>query len=146
MGGISEPVTPLALMWRDRHVSRFVVDTPDAQGKELPATQAVVLELRGNGYLRTADHVIVAQLSEEQVKHARGLAQGKESITRMLIRCEVQSVDLAAKRVAGLEVKAHVPARSRVWADSWGRIAFQRMHRTGETSAISAEAVLRGAS
>lgn len=34
---ISSPTTPLALFWRDRHISRFVVDTPDAQGQDLTA-------------------------------------------------------------------------------------------------------------
>ena len=52
---MSEPVTPVARMWRDRHLSRFVVDTPDEKGQDLPSQQSVVLEVRGGGRLRTAD-------------------------------------------------------------------------------------------
>merc|ERR1712217_291990 len=144
--GISEPATPLVLLWRDRHVSRFVIDTPDAQGKDLPEKQAVVLEVRGSGHLRTGDHMIVGQLTEEQLAQAKSLVQCKDTIDRMLFRFEVQSVDLTTRKLIGLEIKAHVAARSRVWADTWGRIAFQRLHRTGETSAISVEAVARMAS
>jgi len=143
---ISEPATPLVLLWRDRHVSRFVIDTPDAQGKDLPEKQAVVLEVRGSGHLRTGDHLIVGQLTEQQLAQAKSLVQGKESIDRMLFRFDVQTVDLASHKLIGLEIKSHVAARSRVWADTWGRIAFQCLHRTGQTSAISVEAVARSLS
>uniref|UniRef100_A0A7S0AFU8 Snurportin-1 n=1 Tax=Pyrodinium bahamense TaxID=73915 RepID=A0A7S0AFU8_9DINO len=139
---ISEPVTPLVLMWRDRQLSRYVVDTPDQEGKVLPERQAVVLELRGGGRLRTADHCIVAQLSEEGLVHAQGLAHGKGPKSKALLRCEVSSVDIMARQLAGVHAVAHVAARSRVWADSWGRIVFQHLHRQGEAGAISFDALM----
>jgi len=137
---ISEPVTPLALLWRDRKLSRFVVDTPDQKGEVLPEKQAVVLELRNGGRLRTADHSLVAQLSEEALKQTQELLKGAK--TKGCFRFEVQGVDVATKQLAGLQVVALVPGRSRVWPDSWGRIAFQHLHRTGETKHISFEVLL----
>lgn len=141
--GISEAVTPLALSWRDRHISRFVVDTPDGKGEVLPEQQAVVLEVRKGGHLRTADHKVVAQLSEQQLAQARDLAQGQGPKVGSLLRCKVQSVDVATQRLGGVEVVAHVAARSRVWADSWGRIVFQHLHREGQAAQISFQALLQ---
>merc|ERR1719188_1363782 len=64
---VSEAVTPLALQWRDRQISRFVVDTPDEKGELMPERQAVVLEVRGGGQLRTADRTVVSHFGEEQL-------------------------------------------------------------------------------
>lgn len=142
---VSEAVTPLALLWRDRQISRFVVDTPDEKGEKLPERQAVVLEVRGGGQLRTADRAVVAQLGEEQLAELNKLVQMKSLKQKALIRCEVQGVDLAARQLSGARPVAHVTAKSRVWADSWGRIAFQRLHREGQAAAISFDVVMRAA-
>jgi snurportin-1 len=135
-----EPVTPLVLAWRDRHISRFVVDTPDPTGEQLPEKQPMVLELRGSGYLRTADHLIVAKLSEAQLEHAMRLTHNRVNV---LIRCQVSSVDAHARRLTNLEVLAFVPSRSRIAADSWGRIVFQHSHRSGQTASICAQTLLQ---
>lgn len=149
--GVSEPATPLALLWRDRQVSRYVVDTPDKTGATLPERQAIVLEVRGKGYLRTADRAVVAQLTAEQLKELEAMAQGAQGsgsgtkAYKGLARFEAQSVDLAARRLSIAKVVCPVPARSRVWPDSWGRIAFQHLHRQGKTDRISFQALMRAA-
>jgi len=143
---VAEPVTPLALMWRDRQLSRFVVDTPDGRGEVLPERQALVLELRGGGRLRTGDHHIVAQLSEEDLARVQELTQGKGTKAKSLLRCEVRGVDIAAQKLEGVQPVAHVAARSRVWADSWGRIAFQHLHREGKAAQIAFDVLMRVAS
>merc|ERR1711879_997730 len=78
---------------------------------QLPEKQPMVLELRGSGYLRTADHLIVAKLSEAQLEQAMRLTQNRVNV---LIRCQVSSVDPQARRLANLEVLAFVPSRSRL--------------------------------
>mmetsp|Transcript_65312 Transcript_65312/g.156126 ORF Transcript_65312/g.156126 Transcript_65312/m.156126 type:complete len:489 (+) Transcript_65312:88-1554(+) len=140
---MQESVTPLVLWWRDRRLNRYVVDTPDPSGETLPEKQAVVLELRGAGNLRTADREIVGQLSGLALDTAKEMAQGK---TRVLLRFLVSDVDVAAKRVIDPQPQARVLLRSRTWADSWGRIAFQHLHRKGTTQSISFEALLKAAS
>merc|ERR1712139_86423 len=107
----------------------------------LPERQAVVLELRGSGYLRTAERYVMAQLEPDALD---GITQDKTR-SKMLVRCEVESVDSSARKLAGVRPVAVVPARSRVWPDSWGRILFQHLHRTGETGAISFDVVARAA-
>eukprot|EP00440_Ansanella_granifera_P058331 gb/GFBE01063225.1/.p1 GENE.gb/GFBE01063225.1/~~gb/GFBE01063225.1/.p1 ORF type:complete len:503 (+),score=110.39 gb/GFBE01063225.1/:1-1509(+) len=141
---VAEPITPLALMWRDRTLSRFVVDTPDEKGQDVPQRQAMVLEVRGGGRLRTADRFIVGQCTEEQLAAAQGLAAGA-SKAKALVRCEVQTVDVANRCLGGVVPVAHVPARSRVWPDSWGRIVFQHLHRDGKAECISFERLLQAA-
>jgi len=122
-------VTPLVLSWRDRSLSRFVIDTPDERGEKLPDKQAIVLELRGGGYLRTADHKVVGRLSDEELAQAsQGSAQG--SRLKGLLRCEIDSVDMAARALVGVKAKCHVNARARSWPDSWGRIVFQHTQRS----------------
>lgn len=135
---MDQPITPLALMWRDRHLSRFVVDTPDERGEKLPERQAVVLELRGNGYLRTADRLLVANISEEEIK---SVVQDANK-SKALLRCEVEGIDVEQQKLLGVKPIAYVAARSRVWADSWGRVIFQHMHRKKMAGAISFEAVV----
>lgn len=142
---LDQPITPVALMWRDRQLSRFVVDTPDEKGESLPERQAVVLEVRGGGRLRTADRMIVAQCTEEDVAAAEG-SSGKCGKFRGLLRCDVQSVDVANRCLVGVVPKTHIPVRSRVWPDSWGRIVFQHLHREGKAAMISFDALLRAAS
>lgn len=122
------------------------MDTPDEKGETLPERQAVVLEIRGGGQLRTAERTVVAQLSEEQFAEARKMAQIKQFKHRILLRCEVQGVDLANRRLANVQPVAHVPTRSRVWPDSWGRVAFQHLHRRGQAAALSLDVVMRAAS
>merc|ERR1711908_125188 len=100
----------------------------------------VVLELRGSGYLRTAERAVVAQLTEDALND---LTQEKRN--KMLVRCEVESVDPSTRTVAGVRPVSIVPARSRVWPDSWGRILFQHLHRKGQTGAISFDVVARAA-
>lgn len=138
---IDAPCTPLSLMWRDRHISRFVVDTPDHTGEKLPERQAVVLELRGSGYLRTAERAVVAQLQPDELE---GILQDKTR-AKMLVRCEVESVDVTTRTLKGVKPLAVVPARSRVWPDSWSRILFQHLHRKGDTGGISFNVVARAA-
>lgn len=128
--------TPLCLAWRDRHVSRYVIDTPDVNGEMLPEKQSVVLELRGQGFLRTADRVKVAQLPLEIIE---GSCQPPPK-PQALLRCEVDGVDVAKRLVTGLRIVGHA-AKKRVWADSFGRIAFQHLHRIGDTSSISVGAL-----
>jgi len=138
---VSEPVTPVARLWRDRHLSRFVVDTPDEKGQELPSKQSVVLEIRGGGRLRTADRHLVAQCSEEDLAKLHG-GQLK---AKALVRCDIQAIDLVKGLMQVVPV-AHVSARSRVWADSWARIAFQNLHREGQQSMLSFDTLLQAAS
>merc|ERR1712139_696269 len=95
---IDSAVTPLSLLWRDRHISRFVVDTPDERGEKLPEKQATVLELRGSGYLRTAERAVVAQLAEDALD---AIIQDK-SRHKLLIRCEVDSVDPSTRTLVGV--------------------------------------------
>jgi len=135
--------TPLVLYWRDRQLNRFVVDTPDPTGEKIPDQQAVVLELRGSGHLRTADHIIVAKLTEEMLQEVQKLSQGKIGV---LLRFEASTIDMTAKTVSGLKPIALVPTRSRIWPDSWGRIVFQHLHRCGKAAAFSHEALTRAAS
>eukprot|EP00927_Polykrikos_kofoidii_P051079 TRINITY_DN44896_c0_g1_i1.p1 TRINITY_DN44896_c0_g1~~TRINITY_DN44896_c0_g1_i1.p1 ORF type:complete len:489 (+),score=81.69 TRINITY_DN44896_c0_g1_i1:153-1619(+) len=142
---ISEPVTPLALMWRDKHISRWVIDTQDKTGETMPDKQAVVLELRKGGYLRTADRVVVAQLVGTELAIAEKLRPSSQGNQRMLLRCEVEDVVLSEHLLLGVRVVAHVGARSRIWADSWNRVAFQYFHRKGDVAAISFEALFRAA-
>eukprot|EP00932_Pfiesteria_piscicida_P017446 SRR837773.4325.p1 GENE.SRR837773.4325~~SRR837773.4325.p1 ORF type:complete len:312 (-),score=68.38 SRR837773.4325:78-971(-) len=144
---VSEAVTPLALLWRDRHISRFVVDTPDKAGEKLPERQAVVLELRGGGWLRTAERAVVAQLSEQDLKALEGQGQGGAAKrgAGALLRVEADGVDLAQRRISVAKVSGFVPARSRVWADTWGRIVFQHLHRTGQTQCITFQALMQAA-
>lgn len=129
-----EPSTPLALFWRDRQLSRYVVDTPDPNGVELPEKQAVVLELRGSGYVRTSDHLIVARLLDDSLAHALKLSQTRTSV---LMRFEIDRVDAAARRLDGVRPVAFVSSRSRIVADSWGRIAFQDAHRRGDAASLA---------
>merc|ERR1719221_889574 len=135
---VVNPVTPLALVWRDRQVSRWVVDTQDKTGQTLPERQAVVLEVRRHGWLRTADRTVVAQLTEEQQKEVNELAPGKS-----LIRFDVDHVDVTARKVVIAKLVGHVAARSRVYADTWGRIVFQHLHRKGKTDRISFQAIMK---
>ena len=137
---ISEAVTPLAKLWRDRHLSRFVVDTPDEKGKDLPSKQSVVLEVRGGGRLRTADRHLVAQCSEEDLEKLQGQAKNKS-----LVRCDVEAIDVVNRCLQVLPVGL-VPVRSRVWPDSWARIVFQHLHRSGQSSCIAFEALVQAAS
>ena len=136
---VSEPVTPVARLWRDRHLSRFVVDTPDEKGQELPSKQSVVLEIRGGGRLRTADRHLVAQCNEEDLAK---LQSGSQLKAKALVRCDISAIDLVKGLMQVVPV-AHVSARSRVWADSWARIAFQHLHREGQQSMISFETLLQ---
>eukprot|EP00405_Crypthecodinium_cohnii_P025833 CAMPEP_0206492032 /NCGR_PEP_ID=MMETSP0324_2-20121206/45632_1 /ASSEMBLY_ACC=CAM_ASM_000836 /TAXON_ID=2866 /ORGANISM="Crypthecodinium cohnii, Strain Seligo" /LENGTH=557 /DNA_ID=CAMNT_0053973901 /DNA_START=66 /DNA_END=1739 /DNA_ORIENTATION=+ len=162
----SEAVTPLALLWRDRHITRFVVDTPDQAGKQIPEHQAVVLELRAGNRLRTAERHVVAQLSDED---ARDLHQssyfGKEKEEKIqggpqeveiiskaaagrvgaLVRVEADGIDVAQRKVSIAKVSRFVPSRTRVWADSWARIVFQHLHRTGQAQFISFQALVQSA-
>lgn len=135
---VSEPVTPVARLWRDRQVSRYVIDTPDEKGEELPSNQSVVLELRGGGRLRTADRHLVAQCNEEDLLKLHSGLKPKS-----LIRCDVQAIDLANGKLQVRPV-AHVSARSRVWADSWARIAFQHLQRAGAPS-VTFETLMQAA-
>lgn len=128
--------TPLCLAWRDRHISRYVIDTPDINGEDLPEKQSVVLELRGQGVLRTADRVKVAQLPVEVIE---GSCQPPPK-PQMLLKCEIEGVDIANRKVSGLQIIGHA-AKKRVWADSFGRIAFQHMHRAKDTASISVGAL-----
>ena len=137
---ISEPVTPVAMLWRDRHLSRFVVDTPDEKGQDLPSKQSVVLEVRGGGRLRTADRHLVAQCQEEDLDKLQGQAKNKS-----LVRCDIEAIDVVNRCLKVVPV-AHVPVRSRVWPDSWARIVFQHLHRSGQSSFISFEALMQAAS
>ncbi|CAE7210352.1 ABA2 [Symbiodinium sp. KB8] len=137
---ISEAVTPVAKLWRDRHLSRFVVDTPDEKGQDLPSKQSVVLEVRGGGRLRTADRHLVAQCREEDLEKLQGQAKNKS-----LVRCDIEAIDVVNRCLQVVPV-AHVPARSRVWPDSWARIVFQHLHRSGQSSYISFEALMQAAS
>ena len=137
---VSEPVTPVARLWRDRHLSRFVVDTPDEKGEELPSKQSVVLEIRGGGRLRTAERHLVAQCSEEDLAKL----QGGQLKAKALVRCDIHAIDLVKGTMQVVPV-AHVSARSRVWADSWARIAFQHLHRQGQTSMLSFDTLLQAA-
>merc|ERR1712232_311844 len=116
-------------------------DTADEKGEVLPEKQSVVLELRGNGHLRTAERIVVAHLREEDLQH---IAEERDARNRTgaLIRCEVDSVDIAARCLRGTKAVRHVAARSRVWADSWGRIVFQHLHRDGKADCISFDSVL----
>ena len=136
---ISEPVTPVAKLWRDRQLSRFVVDTPDEKGQDLPSKQSVVLEVRGGGRLRTADRHLVAQCREEDLDKLQGQARNKS-----LVRCDIEAIDVVNRCLQVVPV-AHVPARSRVWPDSWARIVFQHLHRSGQSSYVSFEALMQAA-
>jgi len=143
---VADPVTPLALSWRDRQVSKWVIDTQDKTGQTLPERQAVVLEVRRHGWLRTADRRVVAQLNEEQLKEVSALAHGHAtSKSKPLVRFEVQAVDIAARTVVIAKVVNYVAARSRVWADTWGRLVFQHLHRKGKTDRISFPAIMKAA-
>lgn len=134
----SEPVSPLALQWRDRSISPYVVDTNDAKGEAQPEKQAVVLELRGGGHLRTADRIVVASMTEEELGAVPGAnpSQGKA-----LLRFHVDHVDFAAKKLSGLEFLSRVPSRIRVWPDSWGRIAFQCTNRGAAAKPLAFDAL-----
>lgn len=123
-------------------MSRFVVDTPDDKGEVIPQKQAVVLEVRGGSRLRTADRVIVAQCKDEDIPVAPAANLSKVG---SLIRCEVDSVDFTNRRLEGVVPIAVVASRSRVWADSWGRILFQHLHRTGQANSLSFEVLKRAA-
>mmetsp|Transcript_39065 Transcript_39065/g.48406 ORF Transcript_39065/g.48406 Transcript_39065/m.48406 type:complete len:468 (-) Transcript_39065:248-1651(-) len=138
---VSEPITPVARLWRDRHLSRFVVDTPDEKGEELPSKQSVVLEIRGGGRLRTADRHLVAQCNEEDLAKL----QGGQIKAKALVRCDIHAIDLV-KGIMQVVPVAHVSARSRVWPDSWARIVFQHLHREGQTSMLSLDTLLQAAS
>ena len=135
---VSEPVTPVARLWRDAQVSRYVVDTPDEKGEELPTKQSVVLEIRGGGRLRTADRHLVAQCNENDLAKL----QGGQIKSKALVRCDVHSIDLVNRQMQVVPV-AHVSARSRVWADSWARIVFQHVHREGQGSMLSFDKLLQ---
>eukprot|EP00933_Yihiella_yeosuensis_P020129 TRINITY_DN16222_c0_g3_i1.p1 TRINITY_DN16222_c0_g3~~TRINITY_DN16222_c0_g3_i1.p1 ORF type:complete len:499 (+),score=99.05 TRINITY_DN16222_c0_g3_i1:92-1588(+) len=139
---IGEPVTPLALQWRDKTLSRFVVDTPDEKGEELPQRQSVVLEVRGGCRLRTAERMLVAQCKEEEVPTSQGIGV-KGTKHKILIRCEVQGVDIVNRCLENVVPVTHVAARSRCHPDSWGRIVFQHLHRVGQASALSFDVLLR---
>eukprot|EP00929_Paragymnodinium_shiwhaense_P080334 TRINITY_DN41882_c0_g1_i1.p2 TRINITY_DN41882_c0_g1~~TRINITY_DN41882_c0_g1_i1.p2 ORF type:complete len:495 (-),score=146.60 TRINITY_DN41882_c0_g1_i1:153-1637(-) len=146
---MSEAVTPLVLTWRDRQISRYVVDTPDPTGQTWPEKQAVVLELRNGGYLRTADRALVAQVSKEQqeemVKLAGGGVENAKLGHHKLFRFEVDRVDVENRQLHGLKPVAFVPSRSRIWPDAWNRIAFQALYRQGRPQAISWEALKQAA-
>eukprot|EP00746_Dinoflagellata_sp_MGD_P160978 gnl/MRDRNA2_/MRDRNA2_87973_c0_seq1.p1 gnl/MRDRNA2_/MRDRNA2_87973_c0~~gnl/MRDRNA2_/MRDRNA2_87973_c0_seq1.p1 ORF type:complete len:474 (+),score=78.79 gnl/MRDRNA2_/MRDRNA2_87973_c0_seq1:58-1422(+) len=128
--------TPLCLAWRDRHISRYVIDTPDVNGETLPEKQSVVLELRGQGFLRTADRVKVAQLPLDIIESSCQPSPKPQA----LLRCEIDSVDIGKRIVTGLRVQGHA-AKKRVWADSFGRIAFQHLHRISDTASVSVGAL-----
>jgi len=130
-------LSPLLLSWRDKHICKYVVDTPDVNGVEIPPTQAVVLELRTKHFLRTEDKVIVGQAQEEQLKKI-GKVRVKE-----LLRGECDGVDQAGKLInLRLTGKA---GRNRPTADSMGRIVFQHLHRHGLAAVISIEALVAAA-
>lgn len=141
----SQAVTPLALMWRDRQISRWVIDTPDATAAKVPERQAVVLELRNGARLRTADRVVIGQLDEQQLAQVTELTKGPRPAGKTLVRCEASAVDVAARQVTIAQVTGVAGARSRVWPDSWGRIAFQHLQRQGQTQHISFQALMRAA-
>eukprot|EP00747_Dinoflagellata_sp_TGD_P206409 gnl/TRDRNA2_/TRDRNA2_80124_c0_seq1.p1 gnl/TRDRNA2_/TRDRNA2_80124_c0~~gnl/TRDRNA2_/TRDRNA2_80124_c0_seq1.p1 ORF type:complete len:503 (-),score=98.85 gnl/TRDRNA2_/TRDRNA2_80124_c0_seq1:43-1506(-) len=133
---MGESVTPLVLAWRDRKVSRYVVDTMDVNGEKLPEKQAVVLELRPGGRLRTADRAMVGCLTPEHLKEL-------EKKSKVLVRCETDGMDLTTRQLTNIRPVAMCAARSRCWPDSFGRIVFQCLHRTEQTSLISFDAVMR---
>jgi len=151
---VSESVTPLALLWRDRQISRFVVDTQDKAGAVLPERQAVVLELRGKGWLRTAERAILAQLPEQELQELlqRGQEQQKDKSGQgnvgkhrpgTLVRVEIDGVDLVQRQVSVVKVSGFVPSRTRVWADPWSRIVFQHLHRNGQAQCISFQTLMQ---
>jgi len=153
---MSEAVTPLLLTWKDRQISRYVVDTPDPTGQTWPEKQAVVLELRTagknderKGYLRTADRTLVAQLQSEDLDalvqlSGHGAKEAKLN-NHKLFRFEVDHVDVENRQVRGLKPLAYVTARSRIWPDTWNRIAFQALYRQGRPQSISWEALKQAA-
>lgn len=142
----SDPVTPLVLSWRDAQVSRYVVDTPDVAGKTIPEKQKAVLEVRRGGALRTADRVVVACLPLESEYNVMKQDDAKVRGHGPLLQCLIDGVDLESRRVLGLQPQKFIPSTGvRVWPDSWGRIVFQHLHRTGATEPISIERVIQGA-
>ncbi|CAD7947647.1 unnamed protein product [Amoebophrya sp. A120] len=60
LGRYTPGLTPLVLTWKDWHCSRFAVDDREEQ-------EYCVLELREDGFLRTSDGLIVAQLPVDKV-------------------------------------------------------------------------------
>mmetsp|Transcript_58719 Transcript_58719/g.137016 ORF Transcript_58719/g.137016 Transcript_58719/m.137016 type:complete len:479 (-) Transcript_58719:137-1573(-) len=140
---MAEPVTPLVLWWRDKQLNRYVIDTPDPTGQSVPEKQVVVLELRATGFLRTADRNIVGQLSGDTLAATKAITKGKQNV---LVRFHVADVDPIGMRVIDPQPLALAPVRSRMWADSWGRIAFQHLQRKGLTQPLSFEALIKAAS
>mmetsp|Transcript_23361 Transcript_23361/g.42953 ORF Transcript_23361/g.42953 Transcript_23361/m.42953 type:complete len:481 (-) Transcript_23361:158-1600(-) len=139
---MAEPVTPLVLWWRDKTLNRFVIDTPDPTGQSIPEKQVVVLELRAAGFLRTADRNIVFQLTGDTLAATKAITKGKQNV---LVRFHVADVDLVGMRVVDPQPLALAPVRSRMWADSWGRIAFQHLQRKKLTQSVAFEALIKAA-
>ncbi|CAH9117022.1 unnamed protein product [Cuscuta europaea] len=113
--------TPLALVWKDKNCSQYVIDT-DNKG-EIPTEQHVVLELLDDGRLSTSDDppVIFGCLNGEFIQKT-GLRSGD------LLRFSINEGGLVL--VDGKLEKADLqyidkPNRSRAFADSYSKVLFQ---------------------
>ena len=109
-------LSPLQLQWRDRRLSRFVIDTSDFEGDRLPERQKVVLQAKvgksGKIKLKTWDGVKVAKLQTIE-----GI---KESC---LVRLTIAGVESDGSIKDPLSIVRIPPGR--VFPDSHNRIKSQ---------------------
>ena len=115
-------LSPLQLQWRDRRLSRFVIDTSDFEGDRIPERQRVVLNAKlsksGKVKLKTWDDVTVGRMNIDGV------------VEKCLVRLTIAGVD-DYDRLIDPQDAVRIPP-GRVFPDSLNRIKSQTaLRRTG---------------
>eukprot|EP00386_Alphamonas_edax_P008948 GDKI01029368.1.p1 GENE.GDKI01029368.1~~GDKI01029368.1.p1 ORF type:complete len:225 (-),score=68.31 GDKI01029368.1:365-1006(-) len=114
---------PLFLCWRDKHLSKYAVDTTDYDGKMIEQKMTVSLEVTKRGRLRTLEKINVAQISDEdrqKLKAPRGT----------LVRCFINptDIDLKKRKIRGIQIDEKA-SKLKGSADCMSRILWQCMQR-----------------
>ena len=131
-------LSPLQLQWRDRRLSRFVIDTSDFEGERVCDRQKVVLRAKKNKKdktkLKTWDGVTVCKL--------KGLDTLLGQDSECLVRLSIGGLDEAGCLLDVMDVKRVPPGR--VFADSFSRIKSQAKLRKDGKNMVSIEALTQG--
>lgn len=120
-------VTPLVLLWKDPHCSRFFLETED--GSTVSQQQVATLGCFKDRTVRCLEGQVLGTLPEAFVT-MQGFEDGD------LVKMGLEGVDVASERVQAIHFVSRA-SKSRVLADTWSKIVFQHQARTG--TALSAE-------
>ena len=130
--------TPLCLLWKDQHCSRWYVAT-DGSGQR-GERQLLTAWLDSSGRVTTEDGVELAAVEVGQLMEV----EQPVDTARKLVRVSVSSVDDSGQLV---DVRVEGEAsRGRLVADSWDKVLYQANARRGGTVSVQqiADAMQQG--